>query len=180
MQNPRFQRFATLQNTEYVTDRVSQSVNSSLLDVVTNYPLGNGLGSAMGTSIPFFLMDLARPQMGLENEFGRIALEQGFVGLVLWFFFVAWLLTRFPPRRRGASLVADRMMWVTTVVMWMTALIGTGLLSSIPGSALLLLYMGALVGMRRPAPVAKPRPVTAPVSSPPPAVVGPSLEPARR
>ncbi len=156
MQNPRFQRFATLQDTEYVTERVGWSVNASLLHVVTNYPLGNGLGSAAGTSIPFFLADLARPQIGLENEFARIALEQGLIGLVMWLVFVAWLLSRMPPRRRGASLVADRMMWVTTGVMWMTAFIGTGLLSSIPGSALLLLWMGAVVGMRRPSPAKVP------------------------
>jgi hypothetical protein len=180
MHNPRFQRFATLQDTEYVTERVGWSVNASLLDVVTNYPLGNGLGSAAGTSIPFFLLDLARPQIGLENEFGRIALEQGLVGLVMWLVFVAWLLSRMPPRRRGASLVADRMLWVSTGVMWMTAFIGTGLLSSIPGSALLLLYMGAVVGMRRPAPVARPRPATAPPSLPSSVVAGPSLEVVRR
>jgi hypothetical protein len=176
MQNPRFQRFATLQDTEYVTERVSWSVNSSLWSVIQEYPLGNGLGSAAGTSIPFFLADLARPQVGLENEFGRIALEQGILGLVLWLGFVAWLVTRFPPRRRGASVAADRMMWLTMCVMWMTAFIGTGLLSSIPGSALLLLYMGAVVGMRRPAPapVAKPRPAAVAASLPTPKARGAS------
>ncbi len=184
MQNPRFQRFATLQDTDYVSERVSWSVNSSLMDVVTNYPLGNGLGSAAGTSIPFFLLDLARPQHGLENEFGRIAMEQGILGLLLWMGFLAWLLTRMPPRRRGASLVADRMMWLTMAVMWMTAFIGTGLLSSVPGSALLLLWLGTVVGMRRPAPVASPRKVAArapaPASAPPPALPVPSLEAVRR
>ena len=162
MRNPRFQRFATLQDTEYVSERVSWSVNSSLWNVMQDYPLGNGLGSAAGTSIPFFLADLARPQVGLENEFGRIALEQGIIGLVMWLAFVAWLVTRMPPRRRGAWVVADRMMWLTMCVMWMTAFIGTGLLSSIPGSALLLLYMGAMVGMRRPAPAPAPAPAAKP------------------
>jgi len=186
MQNPRFQRFATLQDTDYVSERVSWSVNSSLLDVVTNYPLGNGLGSAAGTSIPFFLLDLARPQHGLENEFGRIAMEQGILGLIIWMSFLVWLVTRIPPRRRGASLVADRMIWLTMGVMWLTAFIGTGLLSSVPGSALLLLWMGAVVGMRRPAPVVKPRQVAArasvstPTGSPPPALPVRPLEAVRR
>lgn len=155
LSNPRFQRFLTLENTDYVTERVSWSVNTSMLDVLTQYPLGNGLGSAGGTSIPFFLMDLARPQHGLENEFGRIAMEQGLIGLVLWVLFLCWLFTRLPPRRKGSSLVAERMMWATVLVMWGTAIIGTGLLSSIPGTALLLLWMGIVVGTRRPAPVAR-------------------------
>ena len=153
--NPRFQRFLTLEDTDYVTTRVSWSVNTSLLDVITTYPLGNGLGSAAGTSIPFFLMGLARPQYGLENEFARIAMEQGIIGLLLWVLFLGWLFTRLPPRRRGGSLVAERMMWATVVVLWGTAVIGTGLLSSIPGTALLLLWMGAVVGTRRPASVTR-------------------------
>jgi len=155
LRNPRFQRFLTLEDTGYVTDRVSWSVNASLLDVLTQYPLGNGLGSAGGTSIPFFLMDLAKPQHGLENEFARIAMEQGIIGLALWLLFLCWVFTRLPPRRRGGSLVAERMMWASMLVMWGTAIIGTGLFSSIPGTALLLLWMGIVVGTRRPAPVTR-------------------------
>jgi hypothetical protein len=152
---PRFQRFLTLEDTEYIAERVSWSVNTSLLDVITNYPLGNGLGSAAGTSIPFFLQDVARPQYGLENEYARIAMEQGIIGLLLWVIFLGWLFTRLPPRRRGGSLVAERMMWATVLVLWGTAFIGTGLLSSIPATALLLLWMGVIVGTRRPASVAR-------------------------
>jgi len=171
MSTPRFQRFLTLKDTEYVTDRVSWSVNESLTHVLLNYPLGNGLGSAAGTSVPFFLTHLARPQIGLENEFGRVALEQGIIGLLLWLLFVGWLATRLPPRRRGTPWVATRMMWASVVVMWMTAFIGTGLLASIPGSAFLLLFMGTVVGARRPVAKAVPRPVPGasqgPVSSAP-------------
>jgi hypothetical protein len=154
--NPRLQRFLTLEDTEYIAERVSWSVNTSLVDVITSYPLGNGLGSAAGTSIPFFLMDLARPQHGLENEFARIAMEQGIIGLLLWVLFLGWLFTRLPPRRRGGSLVAERMMWATVLVAWGTGFIGTGLLSSIPATVFLLLWMGVVVGTRRPAPVARP------------------------
>jgi hypothetical protein len=174
--NPRFQRFLTLENTRYVTDRVSWSVNASLFDVLSNYPFGNGLGSAAGTSIPFFLTHLARPQFGLENEFARIAMEQGLIGLVLWVFFLGWLFTRLPPRRRGGSLVAERMMWATVLTMWATAVMGTGMLSSIPGTTFLLLWMGIIVGTRRPAPVQQTRPVApkapapqGPVTASPPA-----------
>jgi hypothetical protein len=154
--NPRFQRFLTLEDTDYIAERVSWSVNTSLLDVITSYPLGNGLGSAAGTSIPFFLADLARPQHGLENEFARIAMEQGIIGLLLWVLFLGWSFTRLPPRRRGGSLVTDRMMWATVLVVWGTAFIGTGLLSSIPGTVFLLLWMGIIVGTRRPVPAARP------------------------
>jgi hypothetical protein len=174
LSSPRFQRFLTLEDTGYVTERVSWSVNASLLEVLTQYPLGNGLGSAGGTSIPFFLTDLAKPQHGLENEFGRIAMEQGLIGLVLWMTFLLWLFTRLPPRRKGAALVSERMMWASMLVMWGTAFIGTGLLSSIPGTALLLLWMGIVVGTRRPAPAAPRPPLTAPqVSAPPASVMAP-------
>jgi hypothetical protein len=159
LQNPRFQRFLTLENTGYVAERVSWSVNSSLMDVITQHPLGNGLGSAAGTSIPFFLSHLARPQHGLENEFARIAMEQGVIGLVMWLCFLGWLFTRLPPRRRGGSLVGERMMWATLLTVWATAFMGTGTLSSIPGTAFVLLWMGIIVGTRRPAPVPQRRPV---------------------
>ncbi|HYO54713.1 hypothetical protein, partial [Archangium sp.] len=177
--NPRFQRFLTLEDTRYVSDRVSLSVNTNLFDVLSNYPLGNGLGSAAGTSIPFFLSHLARPQFGLENEFARIAMEQGFIGLVLWVLFLGWLFTRLPPRRRGGSLVAERMMWATILTIWATAVMGTGTLSSIPGTTFLLLWMGIIVGTRRPAPVPKTRLVApkapapqAPITEPQPGLSG--------
>jgi hypothetical protein len=172
---PRFQRFLTLDDTRYVTERVSMSVDTSLLDVIVNYPLGNGLGSAAGTSIPFFLLDLAKPQYGLENEFARVAMEQGLIGLVLWLAFLAWLLSRLPPYRRKEQVVANRLAWATVVVLWMTAFIGTGLLASVPGSALLLLWMGALIGMRRPVPApATPAWRPEPLARPAPSPVGPA------
>ncbi|WNG33714.1 hypothetical protein F0U60_08805 [Archangium minus] len=170
--NPRFQRFLTLDDTSYVSERVTQSVNSSLLEVITNFPLGNGLGSAAGTSVPFFLSHLAKPQYGFENEFARVAMEQGLIGLLLWLCFLLWFLFKLPPRRRQDSVVANRMMWATVVVLWMTAFIGTGLLASVPGSALLLLWMGAIIGTRRPvsAPVKRPVPARRPTpgARPPP------------
>jgi hypothetical protein len=168
LSTPRFQRFLTLEDTEYIAERVSWSLNTSLLDVITHHPLGNGLGSAAGTSIPFFLQDVARPQYGLENEYARIAMEQGIIGLLLWVLFLGWLFTRLPPRRRGGSLVAERMMWATVLVLWGTAFIGTGLLSTIPATALLLLWMGVVVGTRRPAPVARSGAARAPVGALPP------------
>ncbi|QRK12686.1 hypothetical protein JQX13_23225 [Archangium violaceum] len=178
LQNPRFQRFLTLDDSGYVSDRVAMSVNTSLLDVITNYPLGNGLGSAAGTSIPFFLSHLARPQVGFENEYARITMEQGLIGLLLWLCFLGWLFTRLPPRRRGGSIMAERMMWATVLVMWATAIIGTGTLSSIPGTTFLLFWMGIIVGTRRPVTVPRPRPAVSRATHtprPPMTVPGPGL-----
>jgi hypothetical protein len=154
--NPRFQRFTTLQDTAFVSERLYGSFNEKLLDIIADHPMGQGLGSAAGTSIPFFLMEYLRPRIGLENEFSRIALEQGLLGMLLWLLFLAWLFTRLPPRRRGALLLSDWVMWATGLVFWGTAFIGTGLLSSVPGTALLLVWMGRLVGIRRPVPVQVP------------------------
>src|SRR5262249_703196 len=83
----RFQRFETLWDAEYVQKRVSGSVNVGLVDILGEYPLGRGLGSAVGTSIPYFLMNEAKPQVGMESEYARIAVEQGLLGLVLWMSF---------------------------------------------------------------------------------------------
>jgi hypothetical protein len=179
MNTPRFQRFLTLQDTDAIATRVGWSMNMSLTNVLLEYPLGNGLGSGAGTSVPFFLIDLAKPQIGLENEFGRIALEQGLIGLVLWLCFLAWMATKMPPRRRGGSLVAERMMWLLVMVLWCTAFIGTGLLASVPGTALLLLWKGVVIGTRRPspAPVSKapssPRPPQGAQGGRPPAPIRP-------
>src|SRR5439155_15264724 len=76
-QSERFHRFLTLRDTEYVAQRVGWSVNRNFFEMLGQYPMGAGLGRAAGTSIPYFLMDLmTTPQVGMENEYGRIALEQ--------------------------------------------------------------------------------------------------------
>src|SRR5207237_5308190 len=88
----RLQRFTTLQDTDFVRERVSGSLQLSFLSALGRYPLGAGLGSAAGTSIPYFLLDRALPQIGLENEYARIALEQTLLGLALWVGFIVWTL----------------------------------------------------------------------------------------
>lgn len=141
----RFERFLTLSDAEYVQARISGSVNKSFLDVAFEYPLGTGLGSAAGTSIPFFLLQYARPGVGLENEYSRIALEQGLFGLALWLVFLGWLLM---PRRSGGgslSSVGHRFTWAVVVGSWASAVIGTGILTSIPGTAFLMLLAGVMV-----------------------------------
>ena len=51
----RLQRFETLSDSAYVGSRFEGSVNENLLEILAEHPVGRGLGSAVGTSIPYFL-----------------------------------------------------------------------------------------------------------------------------
>ena len=145
----RLDRAATLNDTEAVSDRVHASVSQSLLDLVIEYPLGAGMGSSVGTSIPYFFAGRAPVAIGLENEYCRILIDQGWVGLAAWLAFLGWVLLRPPPTRLesrwGLALV---LMYALVFTTWATAFIGTGMLSSIPGSVLLLTQMGMLIRVR--------------------------------
>jgi hypothetical protein len=156
--NERLQRFTTLSDTELVTSRVTASVNASLVDLLVDYPLGAGLGSASGTSIPYFLQDLVDSQIGLENEYARIAMELSPIGLVLWVAFIVWTVTRRAPHLSRDWLLGANIMRAFVLVSWGTAFIGTGMLTSVPSTVLLLLQMGILGRSRLP----QMRPATAP------------------
>jgi hypothetical protein len=147
--NERLQRAADVTDPVLVTDRIQVSVNQSFLELMADYPAGAGMGSSFGTSIPFFLADRAPKAIGLENEYSRILVDQGLVGLGLWLAFLVWLLHRPPPARLkvpwGGGIV---LMYALVLVTWATAFIGAGTLSSIPGSVLLLAQMGVLVRVR--------------------------------
>lgn len=136
----RLQRFTTLGDTEALTERVQGSVNDDFFTLMTSYPLGNGLAGG-GTSIPHFLRDDAKPAVGLENEYARIMLEQGLPGLVLWLVFVAWVVTAVP-RRRAPWVAARRLAWVACCTAFASGLIGTGMLTSIPQTCVMLLMAG--------------------------------------
>jgi hypothetical protein len=145
----RLQRALTLEDTEFVSDRVRASANESFFELMAKYPVGAGMGSSVGTSIPYFLADRAPPAVGLENEYSRIMVDQGLVGLGLWIAFLVWLLYRPPPLRLdlawGLGVV---FMFALVATNWLTAFIGSGALSSVPGSVLLLTQMGVLVRVR--------------------------------
>jgi hypothetical protein len=148
----RLQRYRTLEDTDLVAERLHGSAHVGVIDLVAKHPLGVGLGGAAGTSIPSFLQHLTRRQIGAENEYARIGLEQGVIGLVFWGAFLFWyfLHRRTPPSpewRLGVSL-----MFYYTLISWATAWIGTGLLAAIPGTVLLLIQMGcvARTASRRP------------------------------
>jgi hypothetical protein len=138
----RLQRFRTLEDPELVLARLQVSANAGVVDVILKYPLGVGLGGAFGTSIPGFLAHLAKKQIGAENEFSRIGLELGVVGLLFWIAFLLWYFAR---ARRSPSAewqLGRSLMYFYTVIVWATAFIGTGILTGIPATALLLLQMG--------------------------------------
>ena len=138
----RLQRFATLRDTEFISERIVDSVNSEFFDLLGEYPLGNGLGSGVGTSMPYFLEDRAPAQKGLENEYARIAVETGIPGLFMWLLFVAWAVTqRGRPRSDNWSL-ASRVTRAAAATSFVFGLTGTGLLTSIPQTALLMLSIG--------------------------------------
>jgi hypothetical protein len=146
----RLQRFRTLADTGFVGERVSWSLNLNLVDSLAAHPMGTGLGSAGGTSIPYFLQHLAGPQIGLENEYARIAMELSPLGLLIWLAFIVWTIRR---RSRPVSrdwVLGMKVMRAFVLVSWATAFIGTGMLTAIPGTTLLLLQMGILGRSRLP------------------------------
>lgn len=147
--NERLQRAATLDDPEYVSARIEVSANESFLDLLLTKPMGAGMGSSVGTSIPYFLASRAPRAVGLENEYCRILVDQGWMGLGGWLVFLGWLFSRPPPLRLGMGWgLGVVLMYALTLTNWSTAFIGTGTLASIPGSVLLLTQMGILVRVR--------------------------------
>src|SRR4051812_24555508 len=90
--NARLQRFTTLSDRAGVSERIGGSVNDDFLTVISAHPLGRGLAGG-GTSVPYFLGIPKDRGALIENEYARIALEQGLPGLALWLMFIFWILT---------------------------------------------------------------------------------------
>lgn len=148
----RFQRFLNLQDTDRLMVRIRGSVNMTFFDLLAEYPMGNGLGGG-GTSIPFFLQDLIHNPIGLENEYSRILLEQGLMGLGLWVAFLIWTLSRSAPPKNHPWFLCWRLLWYYTLCNFLMGLLGIGLMTSIPHTILLFLGMGFMFSLSRPAPV---------------------------
>jgi len=142
MRNERFQRFKSLSETDSVEERLSGSINRGFFEILLEYPMGNGLGGG-GTSIPYFLEGEVRNPIGMESEYARILSEQGIIGLGLWIGFIIWFL------QRGLKLGGKtpwagsrRLVWSLSVLALGTGMIGTGMLTAVPPTPLLLLGMG--------------------------------------
>lgn len=139
--NDRMQRFTTLDNANVITSRIGWSVNSTLLEAVTHFPFGVGLGGG-GTSIPYFLQDRVNMPIAVESELGRIQLETGMIGTVAWIGFVLWIFTRPKAHRRDPWLLGLRLAWFACATFVAMGLIGIGLLTTIPCTAVFLMLLG--------------------------------------
>lgn len=137
----RLQRFMELRNTDSVAERISWSVNMNFFEIASQYPFGNGLGGG-GTSIPYFLQGRIINPVMMENEYARIMLEQGIMGLVIWTLFILWVLTRRSESRYDSWYLGRRLAWASCLAFFVTGLLGTGLLTSVPHTCLLLLLVG--------------------------------------
>jgi hypothetical protein len=143
----RLQRFLELRDTDAVAERISISVNMGFFEIAAKYPFGNGLGGG-GTSLPYFLQDRLRNPVAMENEYARIMLEQGVVGLVFWVAFILWVVTRSNEAPTDSWHLGRRLARVACIVFFLSALTGTGMLTSIPQTSLFLLLVG-WVGARQ-------------------------------
>jgi hypothetical protein len=138
----RLQRFSSLQDTEFLENRIYASLNKSFLDIVNQYPMGNGLGGG-GTSLPYFLQ--ARVQnvaLGLENEYSRLVLEQGIIGLGLWTAFLIWIFSRQTANKQDNWFLGKRLAWFTCLSYFIVAVVGIGLFVAIPQSCITFLLLG--------------------------------------
>lgn len=137
----RLQRFTSLEDTQMVRARVAGSVNMGFWEVMSVYPFGNGLGGG-GTSIPYFLHDRIKEPVEIESEYARILLEQGLPGLTLWIVFIGWLFIRRPSVGGEQWYLGRQLLAVCAAAFFATGLIGLGLLTSIPQTAIMLLGAG--------------------------------------
>jgi hypothetical protein len=146
----RLQRFMTLRNSEYVTQRIGGSLDSeNFLQLLSQYPMGNGLGGG-GTSLPYFLRERLVDPVYIENEYGRILGEQGVPGLVLWVAFIFWLIASGWPRRvQDGGHLGRFLLWCALAFSFFGAPLGTGLLTAIPMTPILLISGGWLIGRNR-------------------------------
>jgi hypothetical protein len=140
----RLQRFKSLQDPEFLAERLAGSVNLSFIDLVRQYPLGNGLGGG-GTSVPYFLQNRIRNVVIMENEYARILLELGVPGLAMWTLFIGWIFTRRRVRRQDMFFFGRRLAFVACACSFATGLIGLGLFTAVPMTTIVLLLTGWIV-----------------------------------
>jgi hypothetical protein len=140
----RLQRFTTLQDPEFISERLAGSMNLTFFELAGRYPVGNGLGGG-GTSVPYFLQNRIRNVVVMENEYARILLELGLPGLVMWGLFIAWIFTRRNIRRTDMFYFGRRLAYVACACCFAMGLLGVGLFTSVPGTTLTFLLTGWFV-----------------------------------
>jgi hypothetical protein len=139
-QEERMQRFTQLQDFEMVQKRIGMSVNMSFLEVLLDYPMGNGIGAG-GTSLPGFAQGLVERSIVLENEYSRILLEQGLPGFFIFLAFLFWFILN-KVAKDDPEYMTKSLIWIHSIVTISTAFIGLGMMSTIPASATLMLGIG--------------------------------------
>lgn len=144
---------------ESILGRLAVSMNHTFIDLLFRYPMGNGLGGG-GSSMPYFLLPLVRNPIAIENQYGAIVMEQGLPGLLLWWGFLAWVLTRPGLSRRDPWHLGQRLAWFACAAYFAQGLIGVGMLTSVPFTMVLLLNTGWLAA-------GKERTVVTPLGPPP-------------
>jgi hypothetical protein len=140
MHNDRWQRYKEL-DSQSVEDRLSGSVNRTFWEVLAEYPIGNGLGGG-GTSIPYFLASQVNHPVWVENEYCRILLEEGLVGLLLWIGFIVWFVSTRAGFAKDEWLTGRRMAYYLCILIFLTGAIGVGTLSAVPHTFLFMLCIG--------------------------------------
>ncbi len=154
MTNERFQRFKSL-DSELMMDRIAGSVNRSFLEILMEYPMGNGLGGG-GTSMPYFLQGQVRNPVSNESEYARIVAEQGLIGFALWIGFILWCVTRRTAFVEHPWRPARRLIWFWYAFSFVSVAIGLGMLTAIPETFFFLLSVGWAVVLPRPEPPIQP------------------------
>jgi hypothetical protein len=139
-QNERLQRFTELGDIEKIQERVSTSLNLGFVEILLDYPMGNGMGAG-GTSLPFFIQQYLSQAVTMENEYSRVLLEQGLPGLIIFGIFIGWLLVTRPDLSIGERNT-KYLVWSYFIASFSTAWIGIGLMTTVPTTAILFLGIG--------------------------------------
>jgi hypothetical protein len=94
------------------------------------------------------LAPIAPDPITAENEYVRIGIEQGLVGMVLWVSFLAWFFThkRSPLARHWRP--GFHLIYALVLLFWADGLVGICILTAIPGTVFRLFHMGLLSGSR--------------------------------
>ena len=141
MSNERFGRFKSLGDGDAVTDRIHGSVNRGFWEILYEYPMGNGLGGG-GTSMPYFVADLVRQPVMMENEYSRILLETGIIGLAIWVAFIVWFIVGSEAFSAGPWKSGRVLGWVSSMGYFGVGMIGIGMMTAVPQTVLMLLSVG--------------------------------------
>ena len=141
LRNERFQRFKSLSDTDSVSDRVAGSVNRGFFEILLEYPMGNGLAGAAPAFLIFCKTRSRIPSEWKTNtraSSASRALSAFSCGSGFW---AGSFSEPASPSRPAAGRLPETDLGLTAIAFG-TAWIGTGLLTSIPGTVLIVIGLG--------------------------------------